>query len=132
MRTHAFRLFALVSMLALLLGAQVCMIVQCSPKPSRPAAHACCARTAAAKSAPGAPVPHESVKPCCVQVTLADAPTLAPPLAASVFAPLALLATIVFDAAPAAAFAPSPPGDAAPPPAGPPLAAAGSRAPPRA
>ncbi len=131
MRTHAFRLFALVSMLALLFGAQVCMLFQCTPKQARPAAHACCA-AAAAKSAPGAPVPHESVKPCCVQVTLAGAPTLEPPVAVDAFAPFALLAAFAFDAAPAAAFAPSPPGDAAPPPAGPPLAAAGSRAPPRA
>jgi hypothetical protein len=131
MRTHAFRLFAIMSMLALLFGAQVCMLVQCSPKRATGVAHSCCEK-AAAKRAPGAPAPHESAKPCCIQATMASAPALEPPSALDTPLLAAMVFAVQLAAAPAAARTASPPGDADTPPPAPPIHAAGSRAPPLA
>lgn len=136
MRTHGLRLFAIVSMLALLFGGQVCMLVQCSPKHAPAAAHPCCtagAPASAAKHVPVAPASHESARPCCIQATMASVPSLEPPAAFDcLHAPAATLVAVQVVAAPRAALVPSPPGDAESPLPTPPLSAAGSRAPPLA
>lgn len=130
MRTHAFRPFAIVSMLALLFGAQVCMVVQCAPGKANSDAHACCARGVAQAPAPDSPAPHESAKPCCIQVTTAAATELQPPASIELHSLSAvLLAAQRVAAAPAVADA-SPPGDDPAPNLAPPHYAAGSRAPP--
>lgn len=132
MRPRGFRLYAIVSMLALLFGAQVCMVVQCAPGKATSDAHACCAKGVAKNDVPDRPAPHESAKPCCIQVTTAAAPELQPPAALDTHALAAvLLAAQLAAAAPAPADA-SPPGDAPAPRPAPPLSAAGTRAPPLA
>ena len=131
MRTHTFRLFAIVSMLALLFGAQVCMLVQCSPAHAAGVVHSCCAK-AAARSANGAPAPHESAKPCCIQATVASAPALEPPATAQISLFAAIVVAAQLAAAPIAACTSSPPGDDRSPTSAPPAGAAGSRAPPLA
>lgn len=127
MRTHGFRLYAIVSMLALLFGAQVCMVVQCAPEKADSQAHGCC--TKSGEQDPPPP-PYASAKPCCIQVTIAAVPELQPP-AALEFHSLAavLLAAQQAATAPVASTA-SPPGDEPAPNLAPPLFAAGSRAPP--
>jgi hypothetical protein len=132
MRTQSFRLFAIVSMLALLFGAQLCMVVQCAPGKATSDAHACCAKGVAKSPAPEAPSPHESAKPCCIQVTTAAAPELQPPAALDLHSLAALLVAGQLAAAAPAALEASPPGDAPAPHPAPPLSAAGSRAPPLA
>ncbi|MCC6350442.1 MAG: hypothetical protein IT347_12715 [Candidatus Eisenbacteria bacterium] len=140
MRTQGFRFFAIVSTLALLFGAQVCMVVQCAPGKSTSLAHQCCVKAAAANAAdsplrhpaPQSPAPHESTRPCCVQVTTAAAPELHPPAATGFQALAAVLVTAQLAVAPATAPAPPRPGDVLAPGCAPPLSAAGSRAPPRA
>jgi len=130
MRTHGFRLFAIVSMLALLFGAQVCMVVQCAPGKANSEAHRCCAKNVAQSPSPERPAPHASAKPCCIQVTTAAAPELQPPAALEIHSLAAVLvAAQLVAAAPAAADA-SPPGDDPAPHLAPPHSAAGSRAPP--
>lgn len=131
MRTHSFRLFAIVSMLALLFGAQVCMLVQCSPRRATGIAHSCCEKPAG-KSAHGAPAPHESAKPCCIQATVASAPALEPPAALDTPVLAAMVFAAQLAAAPVAACTASLPGDADTPLPAPPRTAAGSRAPPLA
>lgn len=131
MRTHGFRLFAIVSMLALLSGGQLCMLVRCSPKQAAGPAHACCAKSGAT-GAPAAPAPHESAMPCGLQVTEASAPALEPPAAPESHALAVLLVAAQLAAAPAVAPAPPPPGGGSSPPPSPPRSAAGSRAPPLA
>jgi len=135
MRTHGFRPLAIVTMLALLFGSQLCMLVQCSPKRATAAAHGCCARSAAASAAkqvPGAPVSHDSAKPCCIQVTVAGVASLEPPSAVDSHVLAAVLLAAQLVVAPRAALVPSPPGDDVSPHPTPPLSAAGSRAPPLA
>ena len=132
MRTHAFRPFAIVSMLALLFGAQLCMVVQCAPGKANSDAHACCAKGVAQAPTPDSPAPHESAKPCCIQVTTAAATELQPPATLELHSLSAvLLAAQLVAAAPVAPDA-SPPGDDSAPSLAPPHAAAGSRAPPLA
>lgn len=131
MRTQGFRLFAIMSMLALLSGSQLCMIVRCSPKQAMGPAHACCAQSGAT-GAPAAPAPHESAMPCGLQVTEASAPALEPPAAPESHALAVLLVAVQMAEAPAVAPRSSPLDEAASPPPSPPGSAAGSRAPPLA
>lgn len=135
MRTRSFQLYAVVSMLALLLGSQLCMLVDCVPGRSHAAMHACCEaaakRMAHARHA-SAPA-QECARPCCHSVTLTQAPQLEAPSPEAARTLHALVA---------AALDPSteirlsrhasPPGDAATPPVSPPRSAAGVRAPPLA
>ena len=86
MRNQGLRLFAIVSMLALLFGGQLCMLVECGAKPagavaakSAKAAHACCTKGSAAGGAKHAPAPHECAKPCCMSVATSPVPELARP-----------------------------------------------------
>jgi hypothetical protein len=83
MRTHGFRLFAIVSMLALLFGGQLCMLVDCGAKPAgaatAKAAHACCAKGAPADAEKSAPAPHDCAKPCCMSAATSPVPELARP-----------------------------------------------------
>ena len=82
MRNQGFRLFAIVSMLALLFGGQLCMLVDCGAKPAAAATakadHACCAK-GAASGAKHVPAPHECAKPCCMSATTSPSPELARP-----------------------------------------------------
>jgi hypothetical protein len=141
MRTHGFRLYAIVSMLALLFGSQLCMLVQCSPKRATAVVHGCCDRSAAssaARQAPDAPASHDSAKPCCIQLTVESAPSLEPPVAndsrssRDSHVPAALLIAAQLVTAPRAALPSSPPRDDVSPHPAPLLSAAGSRAPPLA
>ena len=86
MRNQGLRLFAIVSMLALLFGGQLCMLVECGAKPagavaakSAKAAHACCTKGSAAGGAKHAPAPHECAKPCCMSAATSPVPELARP-----------------------------------------------------
>jgi len=132
MRTQSFRFFAIVSLLALVFGAQLCMVVQCAPGKPTSDAHSCCAKGVAQDPSPDRPAPPESAKPCCIQVTTATAPELQPPAALESHPLVAVLVAVQLAAAAPAATAASPPGDAPAPRPAPLLAAAGSRAPPRA
>lgn len=132
MRTRGFRLFAIMSMLALLFGGQLCMLVQCSPERAAAQAPTCCARGAAHDPAPERPASHDASKPCCIQVTVAASPELQPPAIQDLHALTAVLVAAQLAAAPLAAFAPSPPADVPAPPPAPPIPAAGPRAPPLA
>jgi hypothetical protein len=83
MRNHGVRLFAIVSMLALLFGGQLCMLVDCGAKPAGAATakaeHACCAKGAASGAAKHTPSSHDSAKPCCMSVATSPVPELARP-----------------------------------------------------
>ncbi len=131
MRSHLLRVVALTSLLSILLGSPLCMLVDCAPQ--KPVAmHPCCA-AAAAKTAHGAKAPvHECGRPCCISIALPHAPELDAPASTSTYALQAgvLAPSLVLE--PAAAHAPSPPGDDSRPPVAPPAAAAGTRAPPLA
>lgn len=132
MPSRSFRLFAIVSMLALLFGAQLCMVVQCAPGKATSDAHACCAKDVAQDPVPDRPAPHESAKPCCIQVTMAAAPELQPPAPLEAHTLAAVLVAAQLAAAAPVACDASPPGDALAPRPEPPLSAAGTRAPPLA
>lgn len=132
MPSRGFRLFAIVSMLALLFGAQLCMVVQCAPGKANSEAHSCCAKGVAKSPVPERPAPHESAKPCCIQVTTAAAPELQPPASLETHTLAAVLVAAQLAAAAPAATGASPPGDALAPRPEPPLSAAGTRAPPLA
>jgi hypothetical protein len=84
MRNHGVRLFAIVSMLALLFGGQLCMLVDCGAKPAgatgatAKADHSCCAN--GSPPAPRRrPAPHDCAKPCCMSAATSPVPELARP-----------------------------------------------------
>jgi len=83
MRNQGVRLFAIVSMLALLFGGQLCMLVDCGAKAAAAstakAGHACCAKGAPASPAKNAPAPHDCAKPCCMSAATSPVPELARP-----------------------------------------------------
>jgi hypothetical protein len=127
-----FRVVSIVSLLALLFGSQLCMLVDCAPKPHR-ALHACC--EAAAKKAGGATQApgHECGRPCCIAIALPHAPELdRPALQDAHAAAMPVAAASLTLEAPVAVATRARPGDSASPPAVPPPSAARLRAPPLA
>jgi hypothetical protein len=134
MRFVGIRPFAIVSMLALLLGGQLCMIVDCAPRANAAAtpSHSCCATASQAGHGTPTPAPaRESTRPCCIAVALTAAPDLDRPLARELHLSLAcLVATFEAVSAPQIVPAPQFPGESSSPPASPPRSAAGARAPP--
>ena len=129
------RVVSIVSLLALMFGSQLCMLVDCAPKPHR-ALHACC-EAAAKKAGRSSQAPaHDCGRPCCIAIALPHTPELDRPAAQAAYAAhhvfaLAALAQLALEA-PAASHTHAGAGDADSPPARPPLLAAGTRAPPLA
>ena len=130
-RTY-FRVVSIVSLLALLFGSQLCMLVDCAPKPHR-ALHSCCAAAAQKAGRTSQAPAHECGRPCCIAIALPHAPTLDRPLTVDAHDVLTLAASeqVGFDA-PVATATRARPGDSASPPASPPRFADGTRAPPLA
>ncbi len=114
-RSRWYPVVALVSTLVLLVAADVCLLVTCAPRARDAARCAHCAMPAPSTKAPLAGHGADTNAPCCVQLTLASAPTVTAPAAAPAhFAP-ALLAFAVSAPAPVMARF-EPPRDEAPPP----------------
>ncbi len=114
-RSSWYPVVALVGTLVLLVAADVCLLVTCAPRDRAAARCAHCAMPAPSTKAPPAGHGADTDAPCCVQLTLASAPSVvAPDAAPAHFAP-AMLAFAVSAPAPVTARF-EPPRDEAPPP----------------